>query len=233
MSALPCDCTVSSPGAASQNTSHSPAAVSVERSLRNATNWVGSSVPPSQESHRAFPSSSALLTNPCSSLYHTLMSLSGLCSCLSYQPVSYARNMSQTMRRMFLELKALAQTSYMTHLLPVTAYISVCCQLVFEVAFNSARGGYVAIDDISFSPEFCHTDTGERGRARHHRLIRPCVWVAARVLSGRLLNALHARRLKSSVAATSCNVNYCFHSRSVGLMQEDNDCICSSLRALA
>ncbi|KAK5909222.1 hypothetical protein CesoFtcFv8_003171 [Champsocephalus esox] len=31
--------------------------------------------------------------------------------------------------------------------------------VVFEVAFNSARGGYVAIDDISFSPEFCHTDT--------------------------------------------------------------------------
>ncbi|XP_010776747.1 uncharacterized protein [Notothenia coriiceps] len=32
-------------------------------------------------------------------------------------------------------------------------------KVVFEVAFNSARGGYVAIDDISFSPEFCHTDT--------------------------------------------------------------------------
>ncbi|XP_026167718.1 MAM domain-containing protein 2a isoform X3 [Mastacembelus armatus] len=32
-------------------------------------------------------------------------------------------------------------------------------QVVFEVAFNSARGGYVAIDDITFSPEFCHTDT--------------------------------------------------------------------------
>lgn len=38
----------------------------------------------------------------------------------------------------------------------------MCCQLVFEVAFNSAKGGYVAIDDISFSPEFCHTDTGEK-----------------------------------------------------------------------
>lgn len=34
--------------------------------------------------------------------------------------------------------------------------------MVYEVAFNSARGGYVAIDDISFSPEFCHTETGER-----------------------------------------------------------------------
>ncbi|XP_047446809.1 MAM domain-containing protein 2a [Mugil cephalus] len=32
-------------------------------------------------------------------------------------------------------------------------------EVVFEVAFNSARGGYVAIDDISFSPEFCHTET--------------------------------------------------------------------------
>lgn len=39
--------------------------------------------------------------------------------------------------------------------------LCVCCQVVFEVAFNSARGGYVAIDDIAFSPEFCHTDTGE------------------------------------------------------------------------
>ncbi|XP_074526733.1 MAM domain-containing protein 2a [Halichoeres trimaculatus] len=32
-------------------------------------------------------------------------------------------------------------------------------ELVFEAAFNSAKGGYVAIDDITFSPEFCHTDT--------------------------------------------------------------------------
>ncbi|XP_060893496.1 MAM domain-containing protein 2a isoform X1 [Labrus mixtus] len=32
-------------------------------------------------------------------------------------------------------------------------------EVVFEAAFNSARGGYVAIDDITFSPEFCHTDT--------------------------------------------------------------------------
>lgn len=29
------------------------------------------------------------------------------------------------------------------------------------MAFNSQRGGRVAIDDISFSPEFCSTDTGE------------------------------------------------------------------------
>ncbi|XP_028274030.1 MAM domain-containing protein 2-like [Parambassis ranga] len=32
-------------------------------------------------------------------------------------------------------------------------------QVVFEVAFNSPRGGHVALDDISFSPEFCSTDT--------------------------------------------------------------------------
>ncbi|KAJ7993737.1 hypothetical protein DPEC_G00257790 [Dallia pectoralis] len=32
-------------------------------------------------------------------------------------------------------------------------------EVVFEVAFNSPRGGYVAIDDISFSPVFCHTET--------------------------------------------------------------------------
>ncbi|XP_069369874.1 MAM domain-containing protein 2-like [Paralichthys olivaceus] len=32
-------------------------------------------------------------------------------------------------------------------------------QVVFEVAFNSPRGGRVAIDDISFSSEFCSTDT--------------------------------------------------------------------------
>uniref|UniRef100_A0A8C6TNW7 MAM domain containing 2a n=1 Tax=Neogobius melanostomus TaxID=47308 RepID=A0A8C6TNW7_9GOBI len=32
-------------------------------------------------------------------------------------------------------------------------------EVVFEVAFNSPRGGSVAIDEISFSPEFCHNDT--------------------------------------------------------------------------
>ncbi len=31
------------------------------------------------------------------------------------------------------------------------------------MAFNSPRGGYVALDDISFSPEFCHTETGQCG----------------------------------------------------------------------
>lgn len=53
-----------------------PAAVAVERSLRNITNWVSSSVWSSQELYRAFPSSSTPLTNPCSSIYPTLMSLS-------------------------------------------------------------------------------------------------------------------------------------------------------------
>ncbi|XP_073685887.1 MAM domain-containing protein 2 [Garra rufa] len=32
-------------------------------------------------------------------------------------------------------------------------------ELVFEVAFNSAHGGYVTLDDISFSPEFCNAGT--------------------------------------------------------------------------
>lgn len=34
-------------------------------------------------------------------------------------------------------------------------------QVVFEVAFNSPSGGRVAVDDISFSPQFCSTDSGE------------------------------------------------------------------------
>uniref|UniRef100_A0A8C1T7P0 MAM domain containing 2b n=1 Tax=Cyprinus carpio TaxID=7962 RepID=A0A8C1T7P0_CYPCA len=32
-------------------------------------------------------------------------------------------------------------------------------ELVFEEAFNSPHGGYVILDDISFSPEFCNADT--------------------------------------------------------------------------
>ncbi|XP_037548624.1 MAM domain-containing protein 2 [Nematolebias whitei] len=31
-------------------------------------------------------------------------------------------------------------------------------QVVFEVAFNSPRGGHVALDDLAFSPEFCSGD---------------------------------------------------------------------------
>lgn len=34
-------------------------------------------------------------------------------------------------------------------------------QVVFEVAFNSAKGGYVALDDISFSPVYCSNQTGK------------------------------------------------------------------------
>ncbi|CAL1569056.1 unnamed protein product [Knipowitschia caucasica] len=32
-------------------------------------------------------------------------------------------------------------------------------QVVFEVAFNSPRGGRVAVDDVSYSPQFCNADT--------------------------------------------------------------------------
>ncbi|XP_029565331.1 MAM domain-containing protein 2 [Salmo trutta] len=32
-------------------------------------------------------------------------------------------------------------------------------QVVFEVTFNSPRGGHVALDDIAFSPEFCSAET--------------------------------------------------------------------------
>ncbi|KAK7895731.1 hypothetical protein WMY93_021056 [Mugilogobius chulae] len=32
-------------------------------------------------------------------------------------------------------------------------------QVVFEVAFSSPRGGRVAVDDVSFSPQFCSADT--------------------------------------------------------------------------
>ncbi|XP_042307547.1 MAM domain-containing protein 2 isoform X1 [Sceloporus undulatus] len=32
-------------------------------------------------------------------------------------------------------------------------------EVIFEVAFNSAKGGYIALDDISFSPVFCSNHT--------------------------------------------------------------------------
>jgi len=31
---------------------------------------------------------------------------------------------------------------------------------VFEVAFNGPHGGYMILDEISFSPEFCNAGTG-------------------------------------------------------------------------
>lgn len=34
-------------------------------------------------------------------------------------------------------------------------------QVIFEVAFNGPKGGYVALDDISFSPVHCQNQTGE------------------------------------------------------------------------
>ncbi|KAF7250438.1 MAM domain-containing protein 2 [Varanus komodoensis] len=33
-------------------------------------------------------------------------------------------------------------------------------EVIFEVAFNSAKGGYIALDDIFFSPVFCSNQTG-------------------------------------------------------------------------
>uniref|UniRef100_A0A8B9NNK6 MAM domain containing 2 n=1 Tax=Apteryx owenii TaxID=8824 RepID=A0A8B9NNK6_APTOW len=33
-------------------------------------------------------------------------------------------------------------------------------EVIFEVAFNSAKGGYVALDDIAFSPVYCSNQTG-------------------------------------------------------------------------
>lgn len=38
--------------------------------------------------------------------------------------------------------------------------LGFCFQVIFEVAFNSANGGYIALDDISFSPVFCSNRTG-------------------------------------------------------------------------
>uniref|UniRef100_A0A3B4XNT8 MAM domain-containing protein n=1 Tax=Seriola lalandi dorsalis TaxID=1841481 RepID=A0A3B4XNT8_SERLL len=43
--------------------------------------------------------------------------------------------------------------------IPVQVDLKAPYSVVFEVAFNSPRGGRVALDDISFSPEFCSTDT--------------------------------------------------------------------------
>lgn len=46
----------------------------------------------------------------------------------------------------------------------VWLYVYTCSlQVVFEVTFNSPRGGHVALDDIAFSPEFCSAETGGSG----------------------------------------------------------------------
>ncbi|XP_010632167.1 MAM domain-containing protein 2-like [Fukomys damarensis] len=34
-------------------------------------------------------------------------------------------------------------------------------EVIFEVAFNGPKGGYVALDDISFSPVHCQNQTGK------------------------------------------------------------------------
>ncbi|KAI2660059.1 MAM domain-containing protein 2 [Labeo rohita] len=44
-------------------------------------------------------------------------------------------------------------------LIPVQVDLKAPYPLVFEVAFNSAHGGFVILDDISFSPEFCNAST--------------------------------------------------------------------------
>lgn len=40
-------------------------------------------------------------------------------------------------------------------------------QLIFEVAFNGPKGGYVALDDISFSPVHCQNQTGKHSFPLH------------------------------------------------------------------
>ncbi|NWT05557.1 MAMC2 protein, partial [Mionectes macconnelli] len=39
-------------------------------------------------------------------------------------------------------------------------FVNTDVTVVYEVAFNSAKGGYVALDDISFSPVYCSNQTG-------------------------------------------------------------------------
>uniref|UniRef100_A0A8C3ASD4 MAM domain containing 2 n=1 Tax=Cyclopterus lumpus TaxID=8103 RepID=A0A8C3ASD4_CYCLU len=43
--------------------------------------------------------------------------------------------------------------------IPVQVDLKAPYSVVFEVSFNSPRGGRVAVDDIFFSPEFCSKDT--------------------------------------------------------------------------
>lgn len=44
-------------------------------------------------------------------------------------------------------------------------------QVIFEVAFNGPKGGYVALDDIAFSPVHCQNQTG-----KHSFLLLPHIW---------------------------------------------------------
>lgn len=91
ISILPDDSTVSFPCAFIQNTSHSELLLILWKEA--CVTLLTGSVPfqSSQESYRAFPSSGAPLTNPCSWIYPTVMSLSGSYRCLICQ--SCSRNM--------------------------------------------------------------------------------------------------------------------------------------------
>lgn len=102
-------------------------------------------------------------------------------------------------------------------------------QVVFEVAFNSARGGYVAIDDISFSPEFCHRDTGDKeyldfmgvNSERKERLT--CTSISVQL--GGQMKMLNSNSQMSLVANRNCNVHYTI--KSVGLRRKGILVICS------
>ncbi|KPP59496.1 hypothetical protein Z043_122574, partial [Scleropages formosus] len=50
-------------------------------------------------------------------------------------------------------------------------------EVVFEVAFNSHVGGRMALDDISFSPQFCYSETGSFLMA-NTRLIPPPAYMS-------------------------------------------------------
>lgn len=90
------------------------------------------------------------------------------------------------------------------------------------MAFNSARGGYVAIDDVSFSPEFCQTDTGER---RHFRRLETdhnhwLLCISILVQFGWLFNMLKSKSEVLLVATGGCNVNYTSQCKIFELMEE-------------
>lgn len=118
MCILPYDSTVSFPCAFIQNTSHSMLLLSLWKEA--CVTLLTGSVPvqSSQESYRAFPSSGAPLTNPCSWIYPTMMSLSGSYRCLIYQYMSCSRNM-------FSGLIGPSHTLLIPRLFTVSVYVCV------------------------------------------------------------------------------------------------------------
>lgn len=100
------------------------------------------------------------------------MSPSGSCRCHLSEDVILSQHVFNSPQSRSSGRTGPSLTPLVPRVLTVSVYVCVCCQLVFEAAFNSARGGYVAIDDISFSSEFCHTDTGEKTRQRSRTLVR-------------------------------------------------------------